>query len=376
MANQIVGPEERRTEHQASSNQAPILSIRDLHVDFRMRNGVVRALHGVDFDLAAGQTLGLVGESGCGKSVTAQAILRVIPDPGEIRKGQIIFRPSSRSSGREIDIAALPPKSPLLNEIRREHISLIFQEPMTSLSPVHTIGDQIGEACRLGRSVSRSEARDQSIELLRRVGIPRPEQRIDRYTFELSGGMRQRAMIAMALASDPNLLIADEPTTAIDVTIQAQILDLLEELQQDTGMSLIMITHDLGVVASVADRVAVMYRGVVIEDASCEELFDNPKHPYTRGLLSSVPDLTTPGKSDIATIRGTVPHPFAVIPGCEFHPRCDHFMEGVCDVRFPEETPVGPRPNASDHVTRCHLYTVEKPEEESDGTAATAAPRE
>ncbi len=375
MSNQIGGPDDRQRDHQAPSKQEPILSIRNLHVDFRMRNGVVRALHGVDFDLALGQTLALVGESGCGKSVTAQAILRVIPDPGEIRKGQIMFRLRSQASEPEIDIAALPPKSPILNEIRRKHISLIFQEPMTSLSPVHTIGNQIGEAYRLRRSASRSEARDRSIELLRRVGIPRPEQRIDRYTFELSGGMRQRAMIAMALASDPSLLIADEPTASVDVTIQAQILDLLEELQQDTGMSLIMITHDLGVVASVADRVAVMYRGVVIEDASCEELFGNPKHPYTRGLLSSVPDLTTPGKADIATIRGTVPHPFAVIPGCEFHPRCDHFMKGVCDVRFPDETPVGPQPNAPDHVTRCHLYTVEEPEEGSDGPAAAAAPR-
>jgi peptide/nickel transport system ATP-binding protein len=346
-------------------DEKPILSIRDLHVSFRMRNGVVRALHGLDLDLAPRETLGLVGESGCGKSVTAQAILRVVPHPGEIHRGEIILRPGSQTLPAEVDIAALPAGSRELNEVRRRHISMIFQEPMTSLSPVHTIGDQIIEACRLGSQVTHEEARDRSIELLRRVGIPKPEQRIDRYTFELSGGMRQRAMIAMALASEPSLLIADEPTTAIDVTIQAQILDLLRELQQDTGLSLIIITHDLGVVASIADRVAVMYRGVVIEYAGCEELFEDPKHPYTRGLLSSVPDLTTPGKSRIETIRGTVPNPFASIPGCEFHPRCDHFMKGICDARFPEETVVNGEQGTTAHTTRCYLYSIDRPQEKA-----------
>ena len=340
-----------------SAADEQILKIRDLKVHFPMRHGTVKAVDGLDLDLAQGETLGLVGESGCGKSVTAQAILRVIPKPGAIVGGSIEWRMSANSGrtadrGHFVDIASLSDKDALLDTIRREEISMIFQEPMTSLSPVHTIGNQIMEACLLARRMTKREARERAIELLDQVGIPRPEQRIDRYTFELSGGMRQRAMIAMALASDPKLLIADEPTTAIDVTIQAQIMELLRRLQSETGMALIIITHDLGVVASMADRMEVMYRGRVVERARCTELFDNPKHPYTQGLLASVPDLTVPGKSEIQTIRGTVPNPVAIVPGCQFHPRCRHFMKGVCDVRFPGESYFG-----ESHTARCHLYS-------------------
>ena len=337
-----------------SAAEEPILRIRDLKVHFPMRHGTVKAVDGLDLDLAQGETLGLVGESGCGKSVTAQAILRVIPKPGTIAGGSIEWRLSDETGGNDrfVDIASLSDKDAILDRIRRQDISMIFQEPMTSLSPVHTIGNQIMEACLLARRMTKREARERAIELLHQVGIPRPEQRIDRYTFELSGGMRQRAMIAMALASDPKLLIADEPTTAIDVTIQAQIMELLRRLQSETGMALIIITHDLGVVASMADRMEVMYRGRVVERARCTELFDNPKHPYTRGLLASVPDLTVPGKSEIQTIRGTVPNPVAIVPGCQFHPRCRHFMKGVCDVHFPGESYFG-----ESHTARCHLYS-------------------
>jgi peptide/nickel transport system ATP-binding protein len=260
---------------------APVLQVRGLKTHFELTEGRIRAVDGVDLSIEPGETLCVVGESGCGKSVTARSILQLVEPPGRIVGGTIDYNGT--------DIAALNPKSQAIRAIRGKEIGMIFQEPMSALSPVHTIGRQIIESIRLHERVSKSQARERAIEELRLVGIPRPEERIDAYTFQLSGGMRQRAMIAMALACRPKLLIADEPTTALDVTTQAQILQLLRNLQQQLGMAIMFITHDLGVVAEIADRVAVMYLGVVAEQSTVDDLFHNPRHPYTKALLRSVP---------------------------------------------------------------------------------------
>ena len=333
-----------------------ILEVSDLRVNFSTREGVVRATSGVSFDLHKGETLGLVGESGCGKSVTAQAILRIIPSPGKIVKGKIIWhRSPEKGMSKNIDIAALNVESEDLTLIRRHEISLVMQEPMSALSPVHTVGNQIIEKILLDSTLTKHEARLQAIDLLNRVGIPNAEQRIDSYTFELSGGMRQRAMIAMALANNPTLLIADEPTTAVDVTIQAQILRLIRKLQDELGMAILMITHDLGVIANVAHRVAVMYRGKDVEQGPVLEIFQRPMHPYTQGLLDSIPDLSDKPGERISTIPGVVPHPYAVVTGCQFHPRCNQIIKGVCDQSEPGETEVTP-----EHKVRCFLYEVKE----------------
>ena len=326
-----------------------LLTIRNLRVDFRTREGVVEALAGVDLDVHRGETLGLVGESGCGKSVTGQAILRIIPRHGRITAGSILF---SRGDGAVVDVTAVSDRSPEIKAIRRRDISIIFQEPMTSLSPVHTVGDQIGEVYRLCEpGITREAVRGRTIEILGKVGIPKPELRVDAYTFELSGGMRQRAMIAMALASNPGLLIADEPTTAVDVTIQAQVLELLKQLQGEFQMSVLMITHNMGVVAAVANRVAVMYRGRVVKQGPVRAIFKEPHHPYTRGLIRSIPTLTGPRAEELWSIKGVVPPPYARVPGCSFHPRCEHFMVGVCDGAVPPPTAVSP-----EHEVACYLY--------------------
>jgi len=279
----------------------------------------VRAVDGVTFHIDSGELLGVVGESGCGKSITALSIMRLISPPGKIVGGEIVF------DGKNL----LKLSDAEMRQIRGDDIAMIFQDPMTSLNPVFTVGEQIAEALRLHRKLSRKAAREAAIQAMREVSIPDPARRVDDYPHQLSGGMRQRVMIAMALACDPKLLIADEPTTALDVTIQAQILELLDELRRSRELAVLLITHDLGVVAEVADRVAVMYTGRIVEESSVEELFARPKHPYTEGLLRSVPKLTAADvakKKRLETIEGTVPSPTNLPPGCHFAPRCPHRM--------------------------------------------------
>jgi oligopeptide/dipeptide ABC transporter ATP-binding protein len=331
-----------------------LIDIHDLHVKFRTNEGIVHALRGVNLQIRRGETFGLVGESGSGKSVTAQAILRIIPTSGHISGGNILFTP--RGAEQSLDLAQINPHSCAMRKVRGRDIAMIFQEPMTSLSPVHTIGAQIIEAVRLHEKVSKKTARDRAIDLLRLVGIPRPELRVDSYSFELSGGMRQRAMIAIALSCDPSLLIADEPTTALDVTIQAQILELLQRLQEELKMSILMITHNLGVIAALAHRVAVMYLGQVVEEGSKEQLFANPRHPYTQGLLHSVPRIGAPKGERLWAISGTVPSPYAQVIGCAFHPRCDQRIAGTCDLHYPATRTVD-----QGHFTACHLYETDTP---------------
>ncbi len=304
-----------------------LLEIRGLKVHFATDDGWLHAVDGVDLDLEAGQTLGVVGESGCGKSVTAKTILKLIDmPPGRIVDGQVRWR------GRDL----VPLSAREMDEIRAREIAIIFQEPMTSLNPVFTVGEQIGESVRRHEGLSRRDARDRAIEMLRRVRIPNPERRVDDYPHQFSGGMRQRVMIAIALACSPQLLIADEPTTALDVTIQAQILDLIAELKAETGTAVMLITHAMGVVAEVAQRVVVMYAGKVVEEASVEALFDNPRHPYTRGLIRSIPriDLAATHKTRLEAIPGAVPRLIEPGPGCRFAGRCKHATP-TCSTQTP-----------------------------------------
>jgi len=330
----------------------PILSVRDLKTYFVLDEGTAKAVDGASFDVYKGKTLAIVGESGCGKSVAARSILRIVDRPGRIVEGRIFWRQQS-GNGQDnvIDLAQLDPRGQTIRLIRGKEIALIFQEPMSSFSPVHTVGNQIIEAIVLHQDVSKREARCLAIEMLRRVGTPQPEQRIDYYPHQLSGGLRQRAMIAMALSCNPSLLIADEPTTALDVTTQAQILDLLRDLQQETGMAIIFITHDLGVVAQMADEVVVMYLGRVVEKADVDDIFHNSKHPYTQALLKSIPRVTTGSRKKLASIEGSIPHPFDRPPGCPFHNRCSQFMAGVCDRHEPQLLPLQAR-----HEVSCFLY--------------------
>jgi oligopeptide/dipeptide ABC transporter ATP-binding protein len=308
-----------------------LLEVDGLQTHFETEDGAaLPAVDGVSFSIRRGRTLALVGESGCGKSVTSYSLLRLIQRPGRIVGGRITLH-SARSG--EIEITALPENSPQLREVRGGLVSMIFQEPMTALSPVHTVGSQIAEVIMLHSNVSKIEARDRGIEMLRKVGIAAPERRYDQYPHEMSGGMRQRVMIAMALVCDPELLIADEPTTALDVTIQAQILGLIRSLQKEIGCSVLLITHDLGVVAQTADDVAVMYLGRIVERGSVRDVLKRPRHPYTQGLLRSLPSIDATGR--LASIPGTVPALSAIPPGCPFHPRCPHARAGVCDVDGP-----------------------------------------
>ena len=302
----------------------PLLDIRDLKTYFHTDDGVVRAVDGVSLSIAPEKTLGLVGESGCGKSITAFSTMRLIPSPpGKIEHGQILFHKDPESD--PIDLTQLNPKGTQMRDIRGNDIAMIFQEPMTSLSPVHTVGNQIAEAILLHQNTDKKEARERAIDALNKVRLPRPDRQVDAYPHELSGGMRQRAMIAMALSCNPSLLIADEPTTALDVTVQAQILDLMRHLQSDIGMAIMLITHDLGVVASMADYVAVMYLGKIVEYADTRTVFKNPRHPYTRGLLNSIPQVGQ--KRRLVPIEGTIPDPFEIPQGCAFAPRCPHAMD-------------------------------------------------
>lgn len=310
-----------------------VLKIDGLRVYFYTEEGETRAVDGVHFTMRRGQIMAVVGESGCGKSVTAYSILRLIQKPGKIVGGTISFHPSGTSL---IDITALDEKDDQLFSLRGGSISMIFQEPMTALSPVHTVGNQICEAILLHQDVPPQEAERLAVEMLTKVGIPNAAQRLHQYPFEMSGGMRQRVVIAMALVCNPEVLIADEPTTALDVTIQAQIMGLMKQLQQDLGTSILLITHDLGVVAQMADEVAVMYLGRIVEQASVREVMKRPHHPYTIALLQSLPSLHL-DKEALPSIRGSVPSLTEIPPGCPFHPRCDHFEPGRCDVGGPPE---------------------------------------
>jgi oligopeptide/dipeptide ABC transporter ATP-binding protein len=323
-----------------------LLEYKDFRLHFFTDEGVVKAVDGVDLNVPRGRTLCVVGESGCGKSVMALAALGIVQKPGRIVSGSIAWE---GDSGQVVDIASLDPKGPEIRAIRGAEIAMVFQEPMTSLSALHTIGDQITEGIRLHQRVSKEQARSWAIEMLDRVRIPRPERLVDEYPFRLSGGMRQRAMIAMALSCNPSLLIADEPTTALDVTTQAQILDLMLELQSGYDMSIMFITHDLGVVAEIADDVAVMYLGRVVEQTDADTLFNTPKHPYTQALLRSIPKVTAT-REPLEPIKGMVPNPFRRPAGCTFHPRCAQAMP-ICETREPVGTRVGPG-----HRVRCLLY--------------------
>jgi oligopeptide/dipeptide ABC transporter ATP-binding protein len=322
-----------------------LIELRDLKTYFYTEDGVVRAVDGVSFSIERQGTLGVVGESGCGKSQTALSIMGLVPmPPGKIVGGQVIYH----RNGRALDLTRLDPKGREYRSIRGNEIAMIFQEPMTSLNPVYTIGDQIMEAITLHQNKNKRQARQLAIEMLRQVGIPLPEQRVDEYPHQLSGGMRQRAMIAMALSCNPNLLIADEPTTALDVTIQAQILELIKKLQEQYHMSLLMITHNLGVIAETADDVVVMYLGKVVEHASVEAIFHNPKHPYTQGLMESIPALTKK-KERLKPIKGVVPDPYNVPKGCPFQTRCPYVMEACQEMPPLKETESG-------HKVACWLY--------------------
>lgn len=321
-----------------------LLSVSDLQVHFHLDEGVLKAVSGVDLAVRRAMTLGIVGESGCGKSVTAQAILGIVPKPGRVH-GQVVL---SRRSGEKVDLAQLNPTGPEIRSVRGAEIAMIFQEPMKALSPVHTIGNQIMEGILLHVTDDRHEARKIALDVLTQVEMPNAAQRLDEYPHQLSGGMRQRAMIAMALACRPSILIADEPTTALDVTVQAQVLRLIKDLQRKYGMGVIFITHDLGVIAEMSDEVAVMYLGRVVEQADVDTLFFNPKHPYTLALLRSVPDVGKTPRAHLDAIEGTVPVPLNLGPGCGFYSRCRRGVVGRCDIETPPLVEI-----SEGHYVRC-----------------------
>ena len=327
-----------------------LLSVKNLSTEFPVKKGIVKAVEDVSFDVDAGEILAIVGESGSGKSVTSLSIMGLLAEPGHVAGGSLEFE------GK--DLATLSEKQ--YRELRGNDMAMIFQEPMTSLNPVYRVGNQIVEAIRTHEKVSKAEAKDRAVDLLRKVGIPSPEARINDYPHQMSGGMRQRVMIAMALACNPKLLIADEPTTALDVTIQAQILDLLRRLRDDTGMAVLLITHDLGVVSETADRVVVMYCGQVVEEAEVRTLFDHPMHPYTLGLLKSIPRLEDDDSKRLYMIKGMVPNPLEMPPGCHFSDRCDSCMD-ICREKIPNLVDI------DGHKVRCFLY------ENADGEAKSAA---
>ena len=332
-----------------------LLSVKNLSTEFPVKKGIVRAVEDVSFDVDQGEILAIVGESGSGKSVTSLSIMGLLAEPGHVAGGSLEFE------GK--DLATLSEKQ--YRELRGNDMAMIFQEPMTSLNPVYRVGNQIVEAIRTHEKVSKAEAKDRAVDLLRKVGIPSPEARINDYPHQMSGGMRQRVMIAMALACNPKLLIADAPTTALDVTIQAQILDLLRRLRDDTGMAVLLITHDLGVVSETADRVVVMYCGQVVEEAEVRTLFDHPMHPYTLGLLKSIPRLEDDDSKRLYMIKGMVPNPLEMPPGCHFSDRCDSCMD-ICRTKVPELVDV------DGHKVRCFLYESADGEVKSEEAIARA----
>ena len=325
----------------------PLIEIKKLKTYFFTENGTVRAVDGIDFSIDPEKTLGIVGESGCGKSITALSILRLIPTPpGKIVDGEIFFH--QKEGG--IDLTKLNPKGSQMRSIRGNEIAMIFQEPMTSLNPVYTIGFQIMESIMLHQQLNKRDARGKAIEMLNAVGIPLPDQRIDEYPHLLSGGMRQRAMIAMALSCNPALLIADEPTTALDVTIQAQVLELMDNLRREFKAAILFITHDLGVIAGMADDVAVMYLGKIVEIGTVRDIFNDPAHPYTQGLMNSIPSLTTQAKKRLVPIKGVVPDLLDAPKGCGFGPRCPNAKE-ICSREIPVLHEI-----ASTHRVACWLH--------------------
>ncbi|HOB09453.1 MAG: ABC transporter ATP-binding protein [Limnochordia bacterium] len=328
-------------------NPKNILEVRDLVVKFKLSEGIVHAVNGVSYDVPEGKSIGIVGESGCGKTVSSYALNRLLP-PYATLSGQILFR---QQDGNIIDIAKLKPEGREIRAIRGRDIAMIFQEPMTSLSPVHTICNQISEALILFQGMTKKQARNRTIELLKLVGIPQAERRVDEYPFQFSGGMRQRAMIAMALARNPRVLIADEPTTALDVTLQAQVLSLIQDLQNRFNLSMILITHALGVVAHMVETVNIMYLGRIVETGPTMEIFEEPLHPYTQGLLQSIPKLTGRLGERVSSIPGSVPSAYDIPKGCPFEARCKHRME-ICREEMPKPVTVG-----SEHTVYCHLYT-------------------
>jgi oligopeptide transport system ATP-binding protein len=332
----------------ATGGEQPILEIRNLKTHFFLDRATVRAIDGVDLSISAGKTIGLVGESGCGKSQMAMSIMRLTPPPGKIVEGQINLR---TKSGNVVDIAKLNAKGSQMREIRGGQVAIVFQEPMTSLNPLKRIGDQIAEAVILHQKVGKQAAMDRALEMLTRVQISAPKQRLVEYPHQLSGGMRQRVMIALALSCNPAVLIADEPTTALDVTVQAQILDLMNELQRDFNSAIVLITHNLGVVSQMAKDVAVMYLGRIVEYGSAIDLFKRPLHPYTEGLLNSVPVLGKKGKQVLVPIKGMVPSPTSVIKGCPFADRCPH-VKDICREKRPELEEIGPG-----HYAACWLHS-------------------
>jgi peptide/nickel transport system ATP-binding protein len=338
------------------NNENVLLEIKNLKTYFFLDEGTVHSVDGVDFTIMRGKTLCVVGESGCGKSVTARSIMQIVDPPGRVVEGEMLFHRINKDSGTGeqeeiIDLAQLKPNGEKIRKIRGKEIAMIFQEPMTSLSPVHTIGHQISQAILLHTNATKAQAKEETIDVLRLVGIPRAETRFDTYPFQLSGGMRQRAMIAMALSCHPSMLIADEPTTALDVTTQAQILDLMIKLQKERGMAMQFITHDMGVVAEIADTVVVMYLGIIVERGPVDDIFNNPKHPYTQALLRSIPKLGPRTHEKLEVIKGMVPDPYNRPKGCPFVTRCVKRMAGICDKAVPQRTELG-----GDHGVRCFLY--------------------
>ena len=328
-------------------NREWLIDIKDLHVTFAQDDETVNAVNGVDIRVHKGEAVGIVGESGCGKTVTSYSMLNILPSNGKIVSGEVRYR---ENNGNVIDITRLSPRSREMRRLRGGEIAMIFQEPMASFSPVHTIRDQIAEGILLHQPPKDKKVREKIIEYLSMVGISNPERTIDAYPFQLSGGMRQRAMIAMALACNPKVLVADEPTTALDVTIQAQVLMLIKEMQQELGLALVLITHDLGIIAHMADFVYVMYLGRVVEKGPVVKIFDSPKHPYTRDLIRSIPKLNTP-EARLATIQGNVPDASRLPSGCAFHPRCREIIGETCRREQPTLEEV-----EADHFAGCFLY--------------------
>lgn len=323
-----------------------LLELKNLKTHFHTHDGVVRAVDGVNLTLKRGRTLGIVGESGCGKTILTRSIMRIVPEPPAKITGDILWH---RQGSDVVNLAKHKVHSKQLREIRGKEISMIFQEPMSSFSPVHTVGNQIAEALLTHQNISKSSAKELAIEMIDRVGIAKPAEQFDAYPFELSGGMRQRAMIAMALMCKPTLLIADEPTTALDVTVEAAILKLMKSLQAQMNMTILIITHDLGVIAKMADDVAVMYLGKIVEQGSVETLFDNPQHPYTQALLKSMPSIKN-AKKKLESIEGNLPDPYTIIPGCPFYSRCNEAQSGICDANLPQL-----RAFDDDHLVRCFM---------------------
>ena len=336
-----------RVNNMSNTEPEYLLRVEDLSVLIERDEGIVKPLNGVNFRVQAGQSIGIVGESGCGKTMTSNALLRILPPGSRITHGRMNF---STKEGDQVDLAQIEDKSERMRSIRGGDISMIFQEPMTAFSPVHSIGNQISEMIRLHTSMNEEEIRERSINLLDMVGIKDPDQRIDDYPFQLSGGMRQRAMIAMALASNPRLLIADEPTTALDVTVQARVLKLIARLQKELGLALILITHDLGVIAHTVEYVYVMYLGRVVEEGPVERIFEAPAHPYTAALLQSIPSLTRKTEQ-LQPIEGNVPSAYALPTGCPFHTRCGQKVGDICTSESPKPIKV-----AQDQYASCFIH--------------------